>query len=95
MPEIEGMIDALVEASPNDPLIAEFLGFWCPPRYLVSCSQAVSEDADGPFLIRNYDLDPAMSEATLLHSAWRGQRVQFGHGFRSVVPILVCQQTRG
>lgn len=75
MPELEKMIGNLSALHSDDPLFAEFLGFWCPPRYLVNCSQAVAEDQDGPFLIRNYDLDPMMTEATLLRSAWRGKRV--------------------
>ena len=30
---------------------------------------------DGPFLVRNYDLDPDLSEATILRSAWTGRDV--------------------
>ena len=32
-------------------------------------------DHDGPLLVRNYDLDPGLSEATVLCSAWTGRRV--------------------
>lgn len=75
MPEMEKLIDRLAAFLPDDPVLREFLSFWCPPRYLVSCTQAASVDANGPFLLRNYDLDPALNEATLLHSNWRGKKV--------------------
>jgi predicted choloylglycine hydrolase len=75
MPEIEPLWHDLVNAVDGDEDLARFLSFWSPPRYLVNCSQAVVIDADGPLLIRNYDLDPQLNEATMLHSAWRGRRV--------------------
>ncbi|MDA7963446.1 C45 family peptidase [Ruegeria sp.] len=75
MPEMERLIDTLAGFLPDDPELREFLTFWCPPRYLVSCTQAASVDQAGPFLIRNYDLDPELSEATLLLSNWRGKAV--------------------
>ncbi len=75
MPELAPMLDTLAESLPNDPLFRRFLLFWCPPMYLVSCSQAASVDDDGPYLIRNYDLDPALNDAILLRSAWRGKSV--------------------
>jgi predicted choloylglycine hydrolase len=75
MPELVSVWHELVELSGGSDDAARFLSFWCPPRYLASCSQAVGFDSDGPFLIRNYDLDPALNEATLLHSAWKGRWV--------------------
>lgn len=75
MPEMVNLHDRLSAALPEDPVLREFLTFWCPPRYLVSCTQAASTDREGAFLMRNYDLDPALSEATLLCSAWRGRQV--------------------
>ncbi len=75
MPEFERLIDTLSEVAPDDSSLQSFLSFWCPPRYLTNCSQAASVDAFGPFLIRNYDLDPALNELTLLRSCWRGKRV--------------------
>lgn len=75
MPEYEGLWDELNTACGADEDGARFLSFWTPPRYLVNCSQAVVVDKDGPFLIRNYDLDPALNEATLLATKWRGRRV--------------------
>ncbi|NVO57428.1 hypothetical protein HW561_16655 [Rhodobacteraceae bacterium B1Z28] len=75
MPELERMIDRLCEVAPDDEHLHDFLTFWCPPRYLANCSQVASSDAHGPFLIRNYDLDPTLNELTLLRSAWRGKKV--------------------
>jgi predicted choloylglycine hydrolase len=75
MPEMEPVWHRLVGAVQGDDDLARFLSFWSPPRYLINCSQAVVVDADGPLLIRNYDLDPALNESTMLHSAWRGRRV--------------------
>jgi predicted choloylglycine hydrolase len=64
-----------VEAVDGDDVAARFLTFWNPPAYLLHCSQAVLIDRDGPLLVRNYDLDPRLNEATVLRSAWSGQRV--------------------
>ncbi len=75
MPEMTRLVDTLSEALPDDPVLGEFLTFWCPPRYLVSCTQAATTDLSGPLLMRNYDLDPALSEATMLRSNWRGKVV--------------------
>lgn len=75
MPEMTGLIDRLSGHLPEDPVLREFLTYWCPPRYLAGCTQAVSADADGPFLIRNYDLAPELNEATVLWSSWRGRVV--------------------
>ncbi|WP_324751542.1 C45 family peptidase [Roseovarius sp. Pro17] len=75
MPEFETLWDKWVEACGDDRDVALFLSFWSPPRYLVNCSQAVLLDADGPVLIRNYDLDPQLNESTLFSTNWRGRRV--------------------
>ena len=75
MPDYETLWDELNTVCGADDEAARFLSFWAPPRYLVNCSQAVVVDDDGPFLIRNYDLDPDLNEATLLSTRWRGQRV--------------------
>lgn len=75
MPGMEHSWDAWVSAVDGDEDIARFLSFWTPPRYLVNCSQAAGVDAQGPWLIRNYDLDPLLNEATLLRSSWRGHDV--------------------
>jgi predicted choloylglycine hydrolase len=75
MPELVAPWERLVHLAGDDPLAAHFLSFWMPPRYLSACSQAVIADADGPALVRNYDLDPALNEATFYHSAWLGRDV--------------------
>ncbi len=75
MPGFERIWDSLVETVDADEDAARFLSFWDPPRYLVNCSQAVLNDADGPMLVRNYDLDPALNEGTLLKTKWRNRRV--------------------
>lgn len=75
MPEMEPIWERLVEAAGADDLAAQFLTFWNPPRYLVNCSQAVIFDQDGPLLIRNYDLDPALNEGTLYKTRWHARQV--------------------
>ena len=64
MPELLPLWERWVSESGADDEAARFLTFWNPPRYLAHCSQAVLVDRDGPLLLRNYDLDPALSEAT-------------------------------
>ena len=75
MPELVPVWRRQVEAVDGDETAARFLTFWNPPAYLLHCSQAVLIDRDGPLLVRNYDLDPRLNEATALRSAWSGQRV--------------------
>ena len=78
MPEFESLWDTWVEVCGGDDRAAFFLSYWSPPRYLVNCSQAVLANGasdGGPFLIRNYDLDPQLNESTLLSTRWRGRRV--------------------
>lgn len=75
LPGMERSWDNWVNAGDGSDEAARFLSFWNPPRYLVSCSQVALVDADGPVLIRNYDLDPRLNEATILRTAWHGQRV--------------------
>jgi hypothetical protein len=75
MPEFVPVWERLVEVAGGDPRAARFLTFWSPPRYILHCSQAAIVDADGPALIRNYDLDPALNEGFLFRSAWLGRPV--------------------
>ena len=75
MPELAPVWEKQVELAGDDPRVARFLTFWSPPRYLLHCSQAVLVDDDGPALVRNYDLDPALNEGVLLCSAWLGRDV--------------------
>ena len=75
MPEFVPTWQRLVDLVGGDEDAARFLTFWSPPPYLFHCSQAVLLDEEGPLLVRNYDLDPSLNEATILHSAWKGRRV--------------------
>lgn len=75
MPGADRLVDDLVNEVQGDEDAARFLTFWTPPRYLIGCSQAAIVDDHGPLLIRNYDLDPALSEATLFQTSWMGSRV--------------------
>jgi predicted choloylglycine hydrolase len=75
MPELVPVWQRQVELADGDELAARFLTFWNPPAYLVHCSQAVLIGTDGPILVRNYDLDPKLNEATVLRSAWAGRDV--------------------
>jgi predicted choloylglycine hydrolase len=75
MPELLPVWRRQVELAGGDEVAARFLTFWSPPAYLVHCSQAVLVDQDGPILVRNYDLDPRLSEAKVLRSTWTGRPV--------------------
>lgn len=75
MPDLERSWDTWVEQANGDDDVARFLSFWSPPRYLVNCSQVAFVDDEGPVLIRNYDLDPALNEATILKTGWHGDDV--------------------
>jgi len=69
MPEFAPVWESLVKTAGADEEAARFLTFWSPPRYLGQCAQAVSSGPT-PVLVRNYDLDPRLNEATLLKSEW-------------------------
>lgn len=75
LPGMERNWDDWVASVDGDEEVARFLSFWNPPRYLVNCSQVALVDSEGPLLIRNYDLDPRLNEATILKTAWHGHRV--------------------
>jgi predicted choloylglycine hydrolase len=75
MPELVPVWERLVTLAGGDERVAHFLTFWSPPRYLVACSQVAFAGQGGPLLVRNYDLDEALCEGYLLHSAWLGRGV--------------------
>ena len=75
LPGFERLLDDLVEKAGGDELLERFLTFWTPPRYLVNCTQLALSDAEGPVLIRNYDLDPGLNESTMFRSCWLGRQV--------------------
>ena len=74
MPEFERLWEELVHVADADEDATRFLTFWRPPQYLANCSQVVVVDGDGPVLIRNYDLDPTLNEATMFLTGWCGRR---------------------
>lgn len=74
LPEIEPTYEELVKLAGGGDLEARFLSFYCPPRYLPGCSQAIWQGGE-PLLVRNYDYSPAAFDGILLGSAWAGRRV--------------------
>ena len=74
MPELVPTYERLVELGGGGDLVARFLASFCPPSYLIACSQAVWTEGE-PFLVRNYDYSPQLCEGVILASAWNGRRV--------------------
>lgn len=74
MPEIAGIYDELVELVGGSDAQARFLSFYCPPKYLAGCSQAIWQ-GDAPLLVRNYDYDPRAFDALTLRTGWGGRQV--------------------
>jgi len=74
MPELVPTYERLVELAGDSDLVARFLSSFCPPSYLIACSQAVWSK-DEPFLVRNYDYSPQLCEGVILKTAWNGRRV--------------------
>ena len=74
MPEIAPLYDQLVDLVGGGDMEARFLSFYCPPRYLSGCSQAVWP-GDAPLLVRNYDYNPDAFDAVVLKSGWQGRQV--------------------
>jgi len=72
MPELVPVFEQLLEAFGGDESVAEFLALHNPPRVVRGCSQIVLDD-DGPVLVRAYDHHPALIDAVILRSAWRGR----------------------
>lgn len=74
MPEILDLYDTLCELAGGGDREARFLSFYCPPRYLAGCSQAIWPGNE-PLLVRNYDYDQQAFDAVLLKSRWQGRGV--------------------
>jgi predicted choloylglycine hydrolase len=74
MPKLVPTYERLVELAGDSDLVARFLSSFCPPSYLLACSQAVWSD-DPPLLVRNYDYSPQLCEGVILKTAWNGRRV--------------------
>ena len=51
MPEYHPIWEKQLDLVGDDPLIAQFLSFWTPPRYMMNCALAVLPESDsGPLL---------------------------------------------
>lgn len=74
MPELLDLYDVLAELVGGGDAQARFLSFYCPPKYLAGCSQAIWQGRE-PLLVRNYDYDPRAFDATVLRTAWGGRQV--------------------
>jgi predicted choloylglycine hydrolase len=74
MPELMPTYERLAALAGGSDLAARFLSSYCPPSYLIACSQAVWS-RDAPLLVRNYDYDPALLEPVIWSSALTGRRV--------------------
>ncbi len=78
MPELVPVWEELVELAGGGDVESRFLSLWCPPPYIVGCSQAVWIDPRGneaPALLRNYDFAPLLLEGSWLATRWTGPRV--------------------
>ncbi|WP_171173713.1 C45 family autoproteolytic acyltransferase/hydolase [Ruegeria sp. HKCCD8929] len=74
MPEIVDLYDELCALVGGGDVEARFLSFYCPPRYLAGCSQAIWQ-GDTPLLVRNYDYDEDAFDAVILKTRWNGRGV--------------------
>lgn len=74
MPEILGTYDQLCDLTGGGDVEARFLSYFCPPRYLAGCSQAIWQ-GDEPILVRNYDYDETAFDSVLLKTNWNGRGV--------------------
>ena len=74
MPELVPLWEDLVEVVGGHRLAATILTLWSPPAFLTGCSQAVVPNG-GPALIRNYDWDYRLFDATVASTAYLGRRV--------------------
>jgi len=74
MPELVPVWASLVELAGGSRVAASILTLWNPPPFLTGCSQAVV-GAGGPALVRNYDWDYRLFDATVAHTGYLGRRV--------------------
>lgn len=74
MPELLSLYDELCELVGGGDMEARFLSFYCPPRYLAGCSQAIWPGNE-PLLVRNYDYDKNAFDAIFLKTKWLGRGV--------------------
>lgn len=74
MPELLGLYETLCEQVGGGDAEARFLSFYCPPKYLSGCSQAIWPGNE-PLLVRNYDYNPTAFDAVVLKTRWNGRGV--------------------
>lgn len=74
MPEMVGLYEQLCASVGGGDLESRFLSFYCPPRYLAGCSQAIWQGRE-PLLVRNYDYNPSAFDAVYLKTGWNGRQV--------------------
>ncbi len=74
MPELVPIWQRLTRLLGDDPDAAAALALWNPPPFLTGCSQAAVLPG-GPALIRNYDWDYRLFEATVARTAFGGRQV--------------------
>jgi predicted choloylglycine hydrolase len=74
MPELIPTWQQLAAMLGDDPAAGAALALWNPPPFLTGCSQAAVLPG-GPALIRNYDWDYRLFDATVARTAYGGRRV--------------------
>jgi predicted choloylglycine hydrolase len=74
MPELVPTWQRLTRLLSDDPDAAAALALWNPPPFLTGCSQAAVLPG-GPALIRNYDWDYRLFEATVARTEYGGRQV--------------------
>jgi len=74
MPELVPLWERLVELAGGSDLAATILALWNPPAFLTGCSQAVVKQR-GPALLRNYDWDYRLFDATVATTGYLGRHV--------------------
>jgi len=77
MPELVPIYERLVAMAGDDDTVAAMLTLWNPPPFIVACSQVVVPDTQTgePVLVRNYDYDPRLFEATVHRTEWASRTV--------------------
>lgn len=74
LPGLWPTYERLGELLGSTDLTWRFLSLYRPPAFMSGCSQAVWTRGE-PFLIRNYDYQPTLSDGVVLCSKWNGRRV--------------------
>jgi predicted choloylglycine hydrolase len=74
MPELVPTWQRLTAMLGDDPVAGPALALWNPPPFLTGCSQAAVLTG-GPALIRNYDWDYRLFDATVARTAYGGRPV--------------------